>query len=205
MIISFVAQKGGVGKTTLAINISSYLSIIKKLKVLLIDADPQGSCLHWQKISENKTFDILHHPKPDFHKSIEDLSKGYKWTVIDSPPGVGDVTISVLMASDLAVIPVSPSLLDMFSTKQTINLVTEARGHGRKIRAKLLITKKVTGTVPGREAREALESYGIPIFKTEIGHRIDFVRSTVEGKSILEYAPGSLAAVEIENLCQEII
>ena len=205
MIISLVNQKGGVGKTTLAINISSYLTINTSSKVLLIDADPQASISHWQRIGDERAFDIIHHPRADFHKSIEDLSRGFRYTVIDCPPGVGDISISVLMVSDLAIIPVSPSLLDMFSTKATIDLANEAKVHNKKLKAKLLITKKVVGTVPGREARDALEPYGMPIFKTEIGHRIDFVRAMVEGASILKYASNSQGAIEIESLCNEIL
>jgi chromosome partitioning protein len=205
MIISLVNSKGGVGKTTIAINISYYLVIIKRSKVLLIDADPQGSCLHWKEITEAKDFDIIHHPKADFHKTIEALTLGFRHVIIDCPPGAGDISISALMVSDLAIIPVGASLLDMFSTKATIELVTEAKNHNKKLKAKLLITKKVIGTVPAREARESLASYGIPIFKTEIGHRIDFVRAMVEGLPILKYAPHSYAAMEIENLCKEIL
>lgn len=173
-------------------------------KVLLVDGDPQGSCLQWQSISDNKAFDVVHHPEADIHKTIKELSKGYRHTVIDAPPGTGDITLSILLASTLSIIPVTPSPLDIWSSEEIDDLIKEARKHNRKLKGKILISKKIVGTTPGREARKALKRYRLGIFEQEIHNRIGYVKSLISGQSVLEYEPNSEAAKEITSLCKEI-
>ena len=204
VIVSLVNQKGGVGKTTIAINLSFCLSEMGH-RVLLVDGDPQGSCLQWKSVSNNKAFNVIHHPEADIHKRIKELSKGYRYTVIDAPPGTGDVTLSILLASNLAIIPITPSPLDIWSSEEVDELIREARKHNRKLRGKLLISKKIVGTTPGREARDALKRYKLGIFETEINQRIVYVKSLIAGQSVIEYFPNSEASNEIRHLCKEIV
>ena len=88
MIVSFVNQKGGVGKTTSAINFAASLKR-KNFKLLFIDADPQGSATQWHAVENNTAFEVLHHPEPITREEIEALTQQYDYLVIDAPPASG--------------------------------------------------------------------------------------------------------------------
>ncbi len=203
-VIALINIKGGVGKTTTAVNLSHCLAI-RGHKVLLIDGDPQGSVIRWQTISGENSFDVTHYPKDTFHKDIDSLTKGYQYVVIDAPPGTGDISLSILMVSNLAVIPVGPSLLDIWSTEEAVSLVRQAREYNKKLRGNILICKKIVGTTPGREAREALQTYKMKVLETEISQRIAYVKAMIEGVPVLEYDPNSEASKEVLSLCDEIL
>jgi chromosome partitioning protein len=204
MVISLVNQKGGVGKTTIAVNLAYCLADKGNNDVLLIDADPQGSVLQWQSIVDNKTFDVIHYPKATFYEDMDRLSKNYLHVVIDTQPAISKITRAAVVVTDLVVIPVGPSPLDIWSSRETVSFVKQAEQHNRKLKQRLLICKKIVGTRIGREAKEALKSYEIDIFNTEVSQRVAYIEAMLSGLSVVQYQPKSEAANEIKNLYREI-
>ncbi len=204
MVISLINQKGGVGKTTTAINLASALSA-RKLRVLMVDADPQGSVLQWQSTGANREFDVVQLSAPDLRAQIGNHLPGFDHVVIDSPPALSHISQEIAASSDLAIIPIAPSSLDIWASRETIQLVTDVGRKRQELAARLLVYRKIPGTRLAAEARDALDSYGLEIFKTEISQRIAYVEAIVSGVSVLKYSPNSVAAREIRNLCDEII
>lgn len=204
MIISFVNQKGGVGKTTTAINLAIGLKK-KNYNLVFIDADPQGSAVQWHAIEGNKSFEILHHPSPIHATDIRQLSMNYDYVVIDAPPAIGDISKAILAVTDLAIIPLSPSALDVWSCWGTLKMIDEIRPLNSDIEVKLLINRKIPGTKIGRDSREAMKQFQMDVFNTELCQRVAFIDAMTSGVSVMQYAPHSKAAGEIERLCEEII
>jgi chromosome partitioning protein len=203
MIISFVNQKGGVGKTTSAINIAASLKR-RNHKLVFIDADPQGSASHWHAVENNNAFEILHHPEPISKSEIEELAQNYDYLVIDAPPAIGNITKSILAVTDLSIIPLSPSSLDIWSCKGTLEMIDEALVENPDLDVKLLINRKIPGTRVGREARDSLSIFDMDLLDTELCQRVAYIDAMTSGVSVMQYAPSSKAAAEIENLCDEI-
>ena len=204
MIISVVNQKGGVGKTTIAINIGIGMAR-RNFKVGFLDTDPQGTASQWQSIEGNVAFEVRRHPSPVFCADLteEDLNHGF--LVIDTPPAIGEITLSVLELADLAIVPLAPSVLDIWSSRTTIGMIEEAKKTNPKLEGRLLVSRKIPRTRLGREGRDAIAALEMEVFQTEISQRIAYVESMIAGVSVFQYAPRSEASKEIEDLCEEIL
>ena len=204
MIISFINQKGGVGKTTTAINFAAGLKR-KNYNPVLIDADPQGSAMQWHAVEGNKAFEVLHYPQVMKDYDIEALEQNYDFVVIDAPPANTQITRSILGFSHLAIIPVSPSSLDVWACSGTMELIKEVQAENPDLDIKILINRKINGTNIGREARSTLEIFDTQIMDTELCQRVAYMDAMTAGVSVVQYAPGSKAAEEIVRLCDELI
>jgi chromosome partitioning protein len=204
MIISLVNQKGGVGKTTIAINIGIGMAR-RNYKVGFLDTDPQGTASQWQTIEGNVAFEVRRHPAPVSSGDLTEADRNHGVLVIDTPPAIGEITQSVLEISDLAVIPLAPSVLDIWSSRTTIGMIEEAKKVNPKLEGRLLVSRKIPRTRLGRDGREAIAALEMDVFETEISQRIAYVESMIAGVSVFQYAPKSEASLEIENLCEEII
>jgi chromosome partitioning protein len=203
MIISVVNQKGGVGKTTVAINLAAMLKR-NNFNLVLLDADPQGSATQWHDVEENQAIEVIHHPDPVRPTDIEALLQRYDHIVIDAPPAIGEISRSVLTVSDLTIVPLSPSPLDIWSCWGTLEMISEVQRENPDLKAQLLVSRKIPGTRVGREAREAMEVFETEIFQSELCQRVAYVDSMTSGVSVMQYAPGSKAMREIEGLFEEI-
>lgn len=204
MILGLLNQKGGVGKTTLAINIAASLARSGS-RVLLIDADPQGSALDWAAArKENPIFSVVGLPRPTVHKEIGQIGHGYDHIVIDGPPRVTDLARSAIMATDIVLIPVQPSPYDVWSADEIIKLVEEARIYKESIKSAFVINRKIANTAIGRDVAEALASYPIPALASQVTQRVIFAESAAAGKSVFEIDQDSPAAKEIQFLVDEI-
>lgn len=204
MILAVVHQKGGVGKTTLALHLAAAFSLHGQ-RCLLIDADPQHSALDWSATRQTEPlFPVVGMPRAVLHRDVPGLSRGYDMVVIDGPPRVVDTLRSALAVSEVALIPVQPSPLDVWSCAPMVELVKEAQVYNPELRALLVINRRIPRTAIGRDVREALEAFELPVLTTTIGQRIAFAETLANGRTALEQNPTSAAAREIMQLVREM-
>ncbi len=205
MIVSFLNQKGGVGKTTLAVHVADALSRRKK-RVLLVDADPQGSALDWAAARCGEPlFPVAGLPRASIHKELPALAKGYDIVIIDGPPRVYDVARSAIMASDLVLVPVQPSPYDVWAAKEIIDMLHEATVFKANLKSAFVINRKIVNTALGRDVVDALADYPIPVLKMAICQRIAFAESAASGQTVFETAPDNPAGRELLGLVDEIM
>ena len=184
MIVAFVNQKGGVGKTTLAINLAAALRR-ENFRPLLIDTDPQGTALQWKSLEGNIAFEVEHFPRPLSLAEIQPFLH-HDFIIVDTPPAIGQISESVLALADFAIVPLAPSFLDIWASRRTVQMIEKAGNRNRALKGKLLICRKIPQTRIGREAREALKVFALDIFETEISQRIAYVESMLFGVSVMK-------------------
>jgi chromosome partitioning protein len=204
VITAIVNQKGGAGKTTVAVNLAAAMAR-RGLKVVLVDSDPQGSVLQWASIAPEETVEVLHQTDIGDQRSLRSLVRRCDQIIIDTPPALGATSLAAMRVADLLVIPVGPSPLDIWSSRETLALFEHAQKGNRRLRGRLLIARKIPRTRIGREARDALHFAGLPVLATEIHQRIGFVEAMIGGRSVMSMPDSSAARQEIERLCQEIL
>ncbi len=205
MIIGVLNQKGGVGKTTLSVNIAAALAH-SGARVLLIDADPQGSALDWSAAREGEPlFSVVGLPRASVHKEIGTVGQGYDHIIIDGPPRVTDLARSAIMASDVVLIPVQPSPYDIWAADEVVKLVQEATVYKDGLKSAFVVNRKIANTAIGRDVGEALAAYPVPVLASTVTQRVIYAEAAAQGKAVFEIDAEGPATAEIAALVAELM
>jgi chromosome partitioning protein len=203
-VITIAQQKGGAGKTTVAINVALALQAAGR-RVVMVDIDPQGSLSQWYQqrvaaLGQGATPVVTTVAGWRASPEIDRARRDAEIVIVDSPPHAETDARTVIRAADLVVIPIQPSPLDIWASKPTIDLALKDR------RQVVLVLNRVSprSAILGAMA-EAAAKLGVDLAKARLGNRGSFAASIAEGRGVAETEPKSVGAREAAKLARELL
>ena len=199
-------QKGGTGKTTLAMNFAAGLA--KRGRTLVIDADPQRSAGQWSSLApESRPFPVsVIAVSGNLAREIDQFRDDYQYIVIDCPPTLETDTLKLAMqAANTVLIPVLPSPLDLWASVRLADAIDQARLSNKQLQAFLLINQLEPRSALSRAMQQALTEFNIPALKGHIRRRAIYRNAAIEGSSVFCIGKqGKDAAEEITAIIEEL-
>ena len=193
-VICIAHQKGGVGKSTLALNL--YNGFQNTLKVCLIDADPQGSLVGLKSILEELNIE-------QFQKNIDKHKVDNDLIIIDTPPYLSAQLPELFISSDFVLIPTKAGFFDLMAAKSTIAMFSNALKIKTTIKAGIVFNMVRHNSSISKELRDLILNDNVPILNSIISERVSYTRSLISGG--IFNSTDEKAKTEIVNLADEIL
>ena len=204
-VITISQQKGGTGKTTLAVHLAMAFIKYHDLKVAIIDTDPQGSLGKWfmirteKKVSnENLTFKTASLWGAQYESKT--LKNDHDIVIIDTPPKIESDARPSIEAADLVLIPMAASHVDFWATGAIDHIAKKAN---KKILAQINRSSQRSKLI--NKTKEFIKSLDLDSTETIIGNRQIYTSSMGEGKTAVEKQKKGNAVDEIKNLSDQIL
>ena len=194
-VVACISQKGGVGKTTISINLAVAAANDGK-QVVLLDLDPQQSAARWSRLRDGDNPLIIPAHAPNLEELLgKARTGGADLVIIDTAPKSENASLTAAKRADLVLIPCQPSSLDLDAIGDTVQIVRLA-----ETPAAIVITNAKPQSSLAAMAEEAVADYGLPIAPVRLGSRVAFVKSLAIGLGAIEFEPSGPSAKEIDAL-----
>ena len=194
-VITLIAQKGGAGKTTLAINLA-VAAEFADLRTVIIDIDPQASAASWGDLREHERPVVVAVPATRLGDAISTAqSHGADVSIIDTAPHSESSALAAARAADLSLIPLRPGILDLRALKATSDICMLAGS-----RTAVVLNQVSPRSRLADQAATAVRGLGLKTIPHRVGARVAFNHSLTAGLGVVEYEPRGQAAEEIRNI-----
>ncbi len=205
--ISLVQLKGGSGKTTLAANIADELHT-RGHRVAIFDADQQASITSWSVVQSNNQIEgpVVFGAKADtLTSTVKKVGDSFDWCLLDTAPRINRGMRSAIIASDLVLVPVTPSQADLWALSDTLDLLKEAQVAKPELIVRVVLNRVFKSQALSKTVIEALHNEcSFPMMAQSLGHRVAYAEALGTGQGVGRYERSSVAAWEVSELTDEI-
>jgi chromosome partitioning protein len=197
--LAIISQKGGSGKTTIAVHVA-VCAAQRKLKTAIIDIDPQRSAYQWnQSRPDGMKLDAVTANASQLAALLAKAKAGgIDLTIIDSAPHSDSEAAIAAQLADYVLIPCRPARFDLDAIASTVDIAKAANTP-----AAVVINAAPRGRLAD-EARAALQRQGVTVLDLVLHQRAAYSHAVIDGRSVHEYEPEGKAAAEIDDLYHHI-
>lgn len=200
LTVSLISQKGGAGKSTLAIHLATEAAV-RGQRSLLIDLDPQGNAAKWGDRRGDRSPDVsAEHPAKIEAVLAAARAEGYGLVFFDTAPHADQTALRAARASDLVLVPCRPATFDLEAIQATLDLCSLAKKQSVVVVNAAPIRSKVV-----EEATQAVRGHGGRVSAVVVRQRVAFQHCMIDGRTAGEFEPGGAAAQEIGDLYSDVI
>jgi chromosome partitioning protein len=190
--ISFISQKGGVGKTTLAIHLAVAFAA-DGLNVAILDLDPQASAAEWKDFRDEEMPGVIAIPSSRLPKVLKELEgREADVVILDTAPHSEGTALDAARAADLILVPCQPSIMDLRAMRKTTDLLK----HIKKPTYAVLNGVSVQGSAALGTEKAIAAEFKIDVCPIRLGDRVAYSRCLISGLSAQEYEPDGKASRE---------
>jgi len=204
-VVGILHGKGGVGKSTVAVNLARSLQL-RDLEVVIIDCDAQGTSQSW-KASRDDGVDLPAvfgvNKASSLESDVRRLADSFDVSVIDGGAHLDKMHAAIIKTSDLALIPVQPSPADIWPTEQIVDLIKQRQHVTGEPEAAFVISRRKVGSRLGKGVQEVLERFELPVWEGTCD-RVAYPQAMGRGYSVVEMSDEK-AAAEVESITENVI
>jgi chromosome partitioning protein len=198
--VALVSQKGGAGKSTIALHLAVEATV-RGRRALLIDLDPQGNVAKWGERRGDLPPDVDAQHPANLDKVLKAAQEqDYDLVVLDTAPHADQTAVRAAKASDLVLVPCRPATFDLEAVTTTLDLCAFS-----KRRAVVVLNAAPIRSRVVEEARGAITRHGGAVSSVVIHHRVAFQHCLIDGQTAAEFEPAGAAAVEVSALYDDMM
>lgn len=202
-VVSLLNRKGGVGKSTVACQLARALQL-KDLEVMVVDTDAQGTASDWAETGESTPL-VVKIDRATLEDDIPRAGSRFDVVVVDGAAKASRMNSSAVKASDLVLMPIQPSAVDVWPIKEMVDIIKARQEAVGSPQARFLVSRAVVGTNLASSITEALNGLEIPVLESRVHQRVAYAEAMGQGMGVMDLDSNSKAAGEIDALTQEVL
>lgn len=202
-VVSLLNRKGGVGKSTIACQLARGIQLTGR-DVLVVDTDAQGTASDWAESGDNTPL-VVKIDRATLEDDIPKAGQQYDVVIVDGAAKAERMNVSAVKASDLVLIPIQPSAVDIWPVKETVEIIKTRQEVTGQPQGTFVISRAITGTNLASSIGDALDGLDLPLLDARTHQRVAYAEAMGKGVGVMDLVGKDKATSEIEAMTNEVL